>query len=355
MSATISVIIPTFDRRSVLQEAVESVLAQRYRDIEVIVVDDGSTDGTDELMQRRFGDDPRVRYRYQPNAGVSSARNAGLDLATGDYVAFLDSDDSWEPWHLALVHAGFDRVPEAGLIWTDTAFVDPQGVVLSSSALPELFSAYRYFSRDDLFSSSSPLAELGIDLPAASRDHRLYVGDIFSPMVMGNLVLTSSAVIRRERLAAVGRFDERLGVGEDYEFFLRVCRAGPVAFADIADVRYRTGTADKLGGPGTALPMARAYLQVLDATLARDAGRITLPPAMITTARVHAHRWVGELELLAGSRRMARAHLSTALRLRPGQPWLVALIVLTLLPQGVFQGIVRWRRRIRALRVRGVT
>ena len=154
--------------------------------------------------------------------------------------------------------------------------------------------------------------------------------------------------MRRERLEQVGRFDERLSVGEDYEFFLRACRAGPVAFVDVADVRYRTGTADKLSSLHTALPMAQAYLQVLDATLARDAARITLPPAMIAKARVHAHRWVGEMQLLAGSRRIARAHLAQALRIGPWQPSTVALLALTFVPAPELQRVVRWRRRAKA-------
>jgi GT2 family glycosyltransferase len=346
MSGLVSVIVPTFDRRNTLREAVESILAQSHRDVEVIVVDDGSTDGTRELMTSGLTD-PRVRYRYQANAGVSSARNTGLDLATGDYIAFLDSDDAWKPWHLSLLLAGFERLPEAGMIWTDTEFVDDHGAVVSSSALADLLSAYRYFSLDDLFSSSIALSDLGVDLPFESRDHRLHLGDVFSPMIMGNLVLTSSVVMRRERVEEVGRFDERLSVGEDYEFFLRVCRAGPVAFADVVDTRYRVGTADKLGGPRTSLAMARAYLRVLDATLARDADRITLAPEMILAAQVHAHRWVGEMELLSGSRRMARAHLARALRLRPAQPWTIVLLVLTFVPHRVFLFMVGWRRRMR--------
>ena len=263
MSGLVSVIIPTFDRRQALREAVDSVLSQSHPEVEVIVVDDGSTDGTGEFMASAF-DDPRVRYRYQANAGVSAARNAGLDLATGAYIAFLDSDDTWEPWHLSLLVAGLDRHPEVGLIWTETKFVDPLGVVTASPALAQLLSAYGRFSREELFASSSPLTDLGVDLPTSDRDQRLYVGDIFSPMIMGNFVLTSSAVIRRDRVDEVGRFDEHLRVGEDYDFFLRACRAGPVAFADVVDTRYRIGTADKLGGPRTSLAMARGYLHVLE-------------------------------------------------------------------------------------------
>ena len=347
MSAKVSVIIPAFNRAHMLRELVDSALTQHHADVELILVDDGSTDGTRELVADRYGADARVRYLYQAKAGAATARNAGLDLATGEYVAFLDSDDSWKPWHLSLMLAGLERYPQAGIIWTDTDFVDAAGVTRSTSALRTLFSAYRFFSLDDLFPGSSPLSDLGIDIPPEYHGRRLHVGDVYSPMIMGNLILTSSVVMSRERLEHVGRFDEQLIVGEDYEFYLRACRAGPVAFANIADVRYRIGTPDKLGGPDMALAMAQSYLRVLDSAISRDGERITLPPGMIAVARIHAHRWVGELQLLAGSRRLARAHFAQALRIRPRQPSVVVMLVLTLLPSDAVTWIVRWRRRVR--------
>ena len=319
-----------------LLEAIDSVLAQSHREFEVIVVDDGSTDGTEGLVESLYGPDPRVRYLLRANQGVSSARNAGLDHSTGDYIAFLDSDDAWRPWHLSLMLRCLDSVPEAGLIWTDIEAVDADGNSISTFYLKELLTAYQYFSREDLFSTSIPLAGLGVDLPSGSLGRMLYAGDVFSQMVMGNLILTSSVVIRRERLDGVGRFDEGLISGEDYEFFLRATRAGPVAFADISDIRYRIGTSDRLSRPAMGPAMALAYLQVLDATLARDAERITLSPTMIAEARLNAHRWIGGAQLLAGSSRSARAHLRFVLRVRPFQPWVVLELALTYVPRTVF-------------------
>ena len=93
----VSVIIPTYNRAMRCKTAVESVLSQTHENVEVIVIDDGSRDNTREVI---CGMDGRVRYIYQSNAGVSAARNRGLEEATGDYIAFLDSDDSWLPWKL---------------------------------------------------------------------------------------------------------------------------------------------------------------------------------------------------------------------------------------------------------------
>jgi GT2 family glycosyltransferase len=354
VSGTVSVIIPTFNRAYLLREAVQSVLDQTYRDLEVIVVDDGSTDGTQDSVANWFGADPRVRYAAQANQGASAARNAGLDLATGGYIAFLDSDDSWKPWHLELTLACLALYPQAGLIWTNIEFVDDRGAVAQPSALRHLLSNYGRFPLDTLFGSSASLTELDVDLPPGGEAGRLYVGDIFSPMVMGNLILASSSVLRRDRVDQVGRFDQRLVMGEDYEFFLRVCRAGPVAFVDLDDVRYRVGNADKLSGLQSPLAMATSYLRVLDATLARDRDRISLSPAMIAQARTHAHQWVGEIELLNGSRRSARAHLGEALRIDPWRASTIALYGLTFLPSAALEFVLRGRRGLRALIRRGV-
>src|SRR6516225_5350293 len=149
MFANVSVIIPTFNRGPVLA---------------------GSTDRTREVVQERYGREPRVRYVYQANARASAARNAGLDLATGAYIAFLDSDDAWKPWHLTLALAVLDRFPEAGLLWTQTEFVDAEGVVVSSSSLATLMSAYEYFPLDELFACSSPLSDFEIELSEEARD-----------------------------------------------------------------------------------------------------------------------------------------------------------------------------------------
>lgn len=343
-ASVVSVIIPTFDRAEVIGQAIDSVLAQTHLGVQVIVVDDGSTDGTQAVIAARYAGDPRVQYRYQPNAGVAVARNAGLDLALGDYVAFLDSDDCWRPWHLSLMLAGLALYPDAGMIWTDIEAVDADGSVVGTSYLAKLLSAYRYFAREDLFATSSPLSESGIAFPPRYRDRRFYMGDVFSPMVMGNLVVTSSVVMRRDRVELVGHFDERFVTGEDYEFFLRACKAGPVAFADIDDIRYRLGASDQLSGRAMGLPMAKGYLKVLEATVSQDAARITLPPSMIDQARSYAFAWVGEQYLLEGSRRLARAHLAAALRIHLFEPRVWALLSLTFMPRALTVRLVQWRR-----------
>src|SRR5262245_57747116 len=106
---SVSVIIPTYNRRDFIREALASVLAQTCQDFELIVVDDGSTDGTEEIV-REF---PGARYVFQENQGVSAARNVGAALSQGELIAFLDSDDFWQPEKLAAQAAFFAAQPEA--------------------------------------------------------------------------------------------------------------------------------------------------------------------------------------------------------------------------------------------------
>ncbi len=118
----VSIILPTFNRAGCVGEAIESALAQDYPDLEVVLVDDGSTDGTLEGVRGRFGDDPRLRTLRQPNGGPARARNAGLDLATGELIAFLDSDDVYRPGFVSAQVARLSAAPEAAMSVCDVAY-----------------------------------------------------------------------------------------------------------------------------------------------------------------------------------------------------------------------------------------
>src|SRR5262245_33236726 len=125
----VSVVIPTHNRAYGLAETIDSVLGQTYPNIEVVLIDDGSTDGTDTLIQERYGADARVRYVRQDKSGTNIARNHGLRLAKGELVALLDSDDIFLPWKIEMEVACLDALPEAGMIWTDMDALDPEGRV----------------------------------------------------------------------------------------------------------------------------------------------------------------------------------------------------------------------------------
>src|SRR5437660_7821705 len=117
---TISVVIPTYQRREDVLDAVASVLAQHHEVMEIVVIDDGSTDGTSEALLSRYPD--QVRLLGQPNSGPSAARNAGIRVAQGDVIAFLDSDDRWLPHHTQTIAELFAAHPPAVLVCTQRAY-----------------------------------------------------------------------------------------------------------------------------------------------------------------------------------------------------------------------------------------
>ena len=324
----ITVIVPTFNRSLQLQGAVESVLAQPLRELEVIIVDDGSTDDTAATIASLQRRDARVRSLTQPNSGVAAARNLGLDQAQGDLIAFLDSDDRWLPDKLAFQLACLERVPEAGMIWTDMVGIDPVGRPIPGHSLRDQLP-FR-FALDDLFAQCIPLADLP-GTPREWRDGLLWVGEIYGKALLGNLVLPSSVVMTRARLDRVGRFDQSLDVaGEDFDFFLRVCREGPVAFADVPAVSYRIGHADQLTHPSRTLYMARNYVRTMEQAIARDPDRVDVPESMLVAARGYGHAWTAQAYLATGDRASARRHLRLALGLGSARAW--ALAPLALLP-----------------------
>jgi glycosyltransferase involved in cell wall biosynthesis len=178
----ISVVIPTYNRSALAVEAVQSVLHQSRPPDEVIVVDDGSTDDTAEALSS-FHD--RIRYLLQEHAGVSSSRNAGIRLATGDWLAFLDSDDLWRPDKLERQCAELGRTPGTAICYTDEEW-RRHGQWLNQS-----------------------------------KHHKKVSGWIYRHCLPLCLISPSSVLIHRRVFDEVGLFDESLPACEDYDFWLR--------------------------------------------------------------------------------------------------------------------------------------
>jgi glycosyltransferase involved in cell wall biosynthesis len=346
----VSVVIPTYNRAYCLARTIDSVLGQTYPRFEILVVDDGSTDDTPALVRSRFGGEPRIKYIYQPNGGVAAARNRGIAEAQGDCLALLDSDDIWRPWKLELQVACLSWASDAGMVWTDMEAIDPAGQVFSPRYLREMYSAYRWFSQEQLFPRRYRLAQVAPRLQAVVGEAALCVGDIYSPMIMGNLVHTSTVLIRRDRLALVKGFNESLRYsGEDYDFHLRTCREGIVAFADVPSISYQRGMPDRLTRSEYAVHMARNFLITVTAAIERDRERITLPPDMLDHVQAEAHAWVGEKLLAQGEYVEARGHLLRSLQHRPFQPRLWLQAAASHLPPGAFMALragyrtLKWR------------
>ena len=203
----ISVIIPTWNRADLLAKALQSVFAQSLPPAEVIVVDDGSTDDTRELVHSQFRD---ARYIYQQNRGVSSARNTGIQAASGDWIALLDSDDRWQP----------DKLEQQ----CDHLRARPD---------------YKICHSDEIWIRNGKRVN-------PMKKHAKQGGHIFRHCLPLCAISPSTVLIHRDLFRKIGLFDERLPACEDYDLWLRICAMHPVLYIDKPLITKTGGHADQL-------------------------------------------------------------------------------------------------------------
>lgn len=200
-SPLISVVIATYNMGQYLPLALDSALRQSYPSLDVIVVDDGSTDDSVEAL-RPFLDDPRVRYIRQENAGQASAKNRGIGEARGELVAFLDADDVWLPDKIARQIPLFEN-PSVGVVYCRSTEIDGEG------------RAVRL-----------------LDFP-------LYRGQVSGPMLVFNFIGFSTSVVRKACFDEMGGLRNDLGMGIDYDLWLRMSARYHFDFVDAPLVGYR--------------------------------------------------------------------------------------------------------------------
>ncbi len=339
----VSVVIPTYNRGYCLQRCLDSVLRQSHQNIEILLVDDGSDDGTGEWVKRFYDGDARIRYVYQCNRGVAAARNHGLRLACGEFVALLDSDDVWKPWKLELQLAVMAHRPEIGMVWTDMEAIDARGNVCKHKYLRTMYDAYHWFPDSGaLFSDSCTLSSIAPRLSALVGNIPINFGDLFSPMIMGNLVHTSTVLIRKDRARSVGRFQERFRyAGEDYDFHLRTCREGPVAFIDVSSIQYQIGKEDQLTRQRYKAFVALHSLKTILPILNENHSGLSLDPSLLNDMLASSYVWLGETLHDRGKRRYARRCFYQALRYQPFRIRTHCLIILAMMAPSAAQRVRR--------------
>jgi glycosyltransferase involved in cell wall biosynthesis len=344
----VSVIVPTYNRAGIVRAAIDSVLRQTYANVEVIVVDDGSTDDTRQVVE---GYGAPVRYLHQRNGGVSAARNFGFAHARGEFVALLDSDDQFLPWKLDAQVRMLREHPDVGMVWTDMTAIDEHGSIVQDRYLRTYYDAHALARLEEVFTPGGPLEGIFPDAPASAKTAPVYRGDIFSQMLLGNLVHTSTVLLRRSRLREVGGFDTSLvHSGEDYEFHLRTCSYGPVALIDAPSLLYRIGAADQLTAPHLATYRSRNNLTTVLRWLERGRDRIRLSKSLLRFRLAQAYGWVGEAELEYGDRRLARENLWKSLRYEVIGNRAALLLVFAILPAAALPAARRLKRAIRRAR-----
>jgi glycosyltransferase involved in cell wall biosynthesis len=289
----VSVVIPTYNRARYVEEALTSVLDQTYDRVEIVVVNDGSTDDTDAVLAQYR---QRIQYIHQPNRGVAAARNRGLAAARGELVAFLDADDVWLPEKLARQVHCLAQDLTVGLVHTDAMYWQ---------------------------------AETGSQLLRHAETY--YQGHCYARLFLGNRIVTSSVLLRRECLEKSGIFDEaiRRPTVEDYDLWLRVARVFAFAYIPEPLVLYRVH-------PGNASQDHHTLMQyelyVLEKALHTDPALVAQVGKHVVRQRLAAVLFsLGYGSFMTGDFGRAHQHFGRALRLHP-RPYLLLLWAATWCP-----------------------
>jgi glycosyltransferase involved in cell wall biosynthesis len=289
----ISVIIPTYNRAAYLYESIDSVLCQTYEDLELIVVDDGSSDNTREVVQEY--NDLRIKYIYKKNGGAASALNLGIKESKGNYIARLDSDDMFLPEKLEMQIKFIDFNPDIGLVYTQAYNTDEKGNVL------ELYLKDHTYPNNSL------------------KVLRYF---LFPP--------SQSIMFRKSCIDRVGYFDEDMPITEDWDFCIRMAQYYKFAYIDKPLVKIRKHTkmitSDKIKS-------AQAILRVMEKhseTLSLGEGKEWLAP--------HYYN-LGRLYLYKRDYKRARGKFFSALRYDPSLLRNFFFFGLTSLPSFMIEGI----------------
>jgi len=282
----VSVIITSYNYARFIGETIQSVLDQTYLDVEVIVVDDGSTDNTPEVLAR-FGD--RITCIYQRNQGKSGALNRGIDAARGRYLAFVDSDDAWLPDALERRLAVFESDPGVGVVYGRTLVMDESGTLL-----PYMNGAPPRYPDDTL---------------------RSLLHGVFIPFL--------TFMARRTCLDQAGTyFNPDFGATNDWELYLRLSRACRFHFVDQPLARYRVHGSNWSGNSGVmAKQMARVVFQALNAP--------DLPPEIEASKHSilrNMYTNIGLGFVGPGPRRVALHYFARAIRVSHHPMWAVLRI-----------------------------
>jgi glycosyltransferase involved in cell wall biosynthesis len=223
---TVSIIIPTYNRARLLPNAIRSVLEQSYGHIEIVVIDDGSTDDTRKVLEP-FAE--KIRYLTSDHKGTAHARNVGMRAATGKYIAFLDSDDVYLPYKIELQVAFMEDHPEVDMVYTEfsgsyeNSFVDEYHLRTYHDSYERKGWAY-----DDMFPVKGEFF-----VPVVKRSVEYYIGNIFKYNLLGTAVPSNTVLFRKEILSTVGYQNETYRLAQDYEFVARICKHCQVAFLNI--------------------------------------------------------------------------------------------------------------------------
>jgi glycosyltransferase involved in cell wall biosynthesis len=261
MPPSVAVIIPTYNRAALIERAVQSVLGQTFRDFELVIVDDGSTDGTAEMPLLKNSDprEPRLHYTRLPeNRGVSAARNAGVTATSAPWIAFLDSDDEWLPEKLRQQVRWTIEHPDMHIVQTREIWI-------------------RRGTR--------------VNPP---KTHEKSAGDLFAASLERCMITPSSVMLRRTLFQSMGGFNESLPACEDYDLWLRVTCRCPAGLVDEYLLKRYGGHADQLSATVPVLDRfrIRSVIDLLASNVLTDEQKVLARKNLLKRAHIVAQGYI---------------------------------------------------------------
>ncbi len=306
-SPRISVVIPAYNSRAFIPDAIDSVLGQTYRDFEIIIVDDGSTDAIGELIEARYPDARCLRIEH---GGPSRARNTGIRNARGEFIAFLDADDIWLPTKLEKQIEYFDGHPDVAMVFTENHYFDDSGTIDYSFKL----------------------------------DKRILMkGNVPANIFLYSGVATPTVIVRKNVFDEVGYFDEELSIAEDDNLWIRISSKYEVGLIDEILVKIRRNhaslTTDILGvirGVEKNIELLKTKYRCLDQRM---------QPIIAKKISI-LHNNMGYYYFRNGELKAARSEYRKSLQHDPGNFNSCRYLIFSLLPTGLVDAIRRSKRKL---------
>jgi glycosyltransferase involved in cell wall biosynthesis len=287
----ISVVMPCFNAEPFIASALDSVFAQGWPDLEVVVVDDGSADGSVELLRAQY---PQVRLFQQANKGAAAARNYAVKQATGEWIAFLDADDWWLPGKLDAQWKGLSEAPNVRLVYSD----------------------WREWPCSDPMPDDDLLAALQIANRSGDGD-AVEKGWLYHKLLLDCLIWTSTVLVERKMLEDLGCFDPALPIGEDYDLWLRASRVTEVLKVNRPLALYRKHPQSITRNPRKENHRAFLINRAIGRWGYSSPDGSAVDPATVRNQIVGTWIDYAGTHLLFGNRGCARRGALSALRLEP--------------------------------------
>ncbi len=315
---TISVIIPAYNAERTILETITSVQQQTFSDLELLVINDGSTDQTLELLNSV--NEPRMKILDYPNGGVSVARNRGITHARGEFIAFLDADDLWIADKLELQLAALQQHPEAGVVYSWNYCMDEKG---------------------EIFYADNPI---------------FFTGNVYAQLLLDNFIVNgSNCLIRRQAIASVGEFDPMVAGSEDWDYWLRLALQWPFVVVEKPQIFYRLSSKSISSNVNS---MERSNLMVIEKAF--QAAPLEMQSlknqSLANTYRYLAHMYWTRVASTNGADQAAKK-LWMAIRLHPpvlrhrwARNLLLKLLLIRLLPPKISPHLLQFISKLSATR-----